>query len=681
VKSRTQQLLLLFVLLLVVLDQLAAAARTQSASTGESGDDAPAAAGGRNLSEKLRASRRDKNRNRDGAGRKEKLVLDAKGGIDEGEQEEEEYECAALGERCEQHHRRCCASDPFMLCTFMPQKGYSECDFDSDGDGVLDSADKCPKDPSKSSSEGFCGCGNEDSPPIVGFLTQECVDEARAAGNAYCDIDRDQIPDCDDICPLDPNNGGSQRYSAVLGVDNTSPLPIVHQITCNYLEGYYPGESPGTCDSNGDGIADCSCPDIDSDNDGTIDCADVCPFDETKIKNVGFCGCGVPDEDLDSDGTLDCEDSCPLDPMKILPGSCGCGVVDTPGCTGAGTFDNCPHSDKLTNTADLDGDSIPDCSDFCWGAEPDAESCPRTFNIQLEKVTEGESMLDFLIHRVVRAWESILCEEVDSEPLLLDPADYFLYDDIEFKGSIHAVDDLLIGYGYFDLGPCNASGCLAANAGPTLVNTISDRARVGVIRVNLNAIPALTDFFGDDFELLCRSLYDTIFHEVGHVLSIIPNGPKTCPGSCVVGGGNVDYDRCTPSTSFAQAAYEAYTGSSFPRLQLEGNTNSDGTDCSHWASGLLGKEIMVGNRRISELQEISSITAGAMLDVGYAPSKREDPSQIGCLMPWSGPSVRCAQYAEKDIIMTLERAPDIPRVERPGAIQGRIIQEGELLQL
>ncbi|MBI4716512.1 MAG: hypothetical protein HY763_01795, partial [Planctomycetes bacterium] len=53
--------------------------------------------------------------------------------------------------------------------------------------------------------------------------------------------------------------------------------------------------------------------------------------------------------DVDDDGTdALCGDECPNDPAKLTPGVCGCGVSDT---------------------ADADGDGVPDCTDQCPGAD------------------------------------------------------------------------------------------------------------------------------------------------------------------------------------------------------------------------------------------------------------------------------------------------------------------------
>ena len=104
----------------------------------------------------------------------------------------------------------------------------------------------------------------------------------------------------------------------------------------------YPGAAE-ICDGQ-DNDCDGTVPvnEVDSDNDGTLNCSDNCPADFTKIE-PGTCGCGVADTDTDGDGIADCNDGCPADLAKIEPGACGCGVADT----------------------DTDGDGIPDCNEPC----------------------------------------------------------------------------------------------------------------------------------------------------------------------------------------------------------------------------------------------------------------------------------------------------------------------------
>ncbi len=114
---------------------------------------------------------------------------------------------------------------------------------------------------------------------------------------------------------------------------------------------------------------------LDTDSDGTLNCADGCPTDPLKIA-PGICGCGVADTDTDADGTADCNDGCPNDPLKVAPGICGCGVADTDTDADgtADCIDGCPN-DPLkvapgicgcgVADTDTDSDGTADCNDGC----------------------------------------------------------------------------------------------------------------------------------------------------------------------------------------------------------------------------------------------------------------------------------------------------------------------------
>lgn len=66
----------------------------------------------------------------------------------------------------------------------------------------------------------------------------------------------------------------------------------------------------------------------DSDDDGTYDCFDGCPFDPDKTA-PGSCGCGVSEANLDSDPFPGCIDRCDNDPNNVALGDCGCLGTDT----------------------------------------------------------------------------------------------------------------------------------------------------------------------------------------------------------------------------------------------------------------------------------------------------------------------------------------------------------------
>jgi hypothetical protein len=142
--------------------------------------------------------------------------------------------------------------------------------------------DRCPQDDTKTGA-GICGCGVPDT----------------------ADQDGDGTPDCDDMCPSQPDRA-----------------------------------SNGSCT--------CDAAKADSDGDGSANCRDLCPHDPGKLA-PRICGCGLSELDSDGDGMPDCADECPDDATKVLSGKCGCGVAE--------------------NARDADGDGKLDCIDLCNGVD------------------------------------------------------------------------------------------------------------------------------------------------------------------------------------------------------------------------------------------------------------------------------------------------------------------------
>ena len=139
-----------------------------------------------------------------------------------------------VGDACDNNQCAAAANNPSQI--------------DSDNDGVGNLCDVCPSNPTKSLSDGQCGC---------------LVDAPEA------DWDDDLTANCIDVCDNDPNKQ----------------------------------TSAGECG--------CDVSEIDSDTDGVPDCNDACPADSEKQADVGDCGCGVAETDTDNDGIPNCIDSCP----------------------------------------------------------------------------------------------------------------------------------------------------------------------------------------------------------------------------------------------------------------------------------------------------------------------------------------------------------------------------------
>jgi len=77
---------------------------------------------------------------------------------------------------------------------------------------------------------------------------------------------------------------------------NIGNCDVVLEAACTQANGMFQGEQT-VCAGDADG-------------DGFNDNCEQCPNDPDKVE-PGVCGCGVPDVDSDNDGLLDCVDDCP----------------------------------------------------------------------------------------------------------------------------------------------------------------------------------------------------------------------------------------------------------------------------------------------------------------------------------------------------------------------------------
>jgi outer membrane protein OmpA-like peptidoglycan-associated protein len=131
-----------------------------------------------------------------------------------------------------------------MIGYTMPEK-----EKDADGDGILDEADQCPKEP-----EDMDGFQDEDGCPDL-------------------DNDGDGVPDANDSCPNDPEDvDGFQDEDGCPDPDNDGDGILDADDQC-------PNE-PGTPENNG-------CPDPDRDGDGVPDRIDNCPDEPGTVENQG----------------------------------------------------------------------------------------------------------------------------------------------------------------------------------------------------------------------------------------------------------------------------------------------------------------------------------------------------------------------------------------------------------
>jgi outer membrane protein OmpA-like peptidoglycan-associated protein len=162
---------------------------------------------------------------------------------------------------------------------------------DTDGDGILDPDDACPRDP-----EDKDGFEDEDGCPDL-------------------DNDADGILDVQDACPNDPEDkDGFEDEDGCPDEDNDKDGILDINDKCIND----PEDKDGFEDEDG-------CPDLDNDKDGIPDKDDKCP-NEAENKNGIEDEDGCPEGDRDADGIIDPLDKCPDEPETIN------GVDDEDGC-------------------------------------------------------------------------------------------------------------------------------------------------------------------------------------------------------------------------------------------------------------------------------------------------------------------------------------------------------------
>ena len=147
---------------------------------------------------------------------------------------------------------------------------------DADGDGIADSADKCPDEPENMNGvEDDDGCPEAEDPDGDGIVgaADRCPDKPE---------DVDQHEDTDG-CPDEDNDGD--------GIPDGSDQCPMQAETANGID-----------DEDG-------CPEGDEDGDGLVGSKDQCPTDpEDKDGHQDDDGC--PDPDNDGDGVPDTQDKC-----------------------------------------------------------------------------------------------------------------------------------------------------------------------------------------------------------------------------------------------------------------------------------------------------------------------------------------------------------------------------------
>jgi outer membrane protein OmpA-like peptidoglycan-associated protein len=236
---------------------------------------------------------------------------------------------------------------------------------DSDGDGISDLEDKCPKERGPAS---LLGCPDSDGDTVADMI-DACPDEPGPPATLGCpDKDEDGTPDKDDKCP---DEAGDKENDGCPDTDADDDGVEDDQDACPDEAG--PASLMGCPDRDEDGTPDkddnCpdefgpksnkGCPQNDTDGDGILDKLDACPDEAGPLESKGC-------PDRDGDGVADKDDQCP--DKAGAKESNGCPNVDSDGDGILDGDDDCPEkagSKAFNGCPDTDGDGVGDQDDKC----------------------------------------------------------------------------------------------------------------------------------------------------------------------------------------------------------------------------------------------------------------------------------------------------------------------------
>jgi hypothetical protein len=208
-------------------------------------------------------------------------------------------------------------------------------DNDIDGDGICGDVDGCPNDPNNDADEDGV-CGDVDNCPASANSDQANFDGDSLGDVCDPDDDNDGVPDSEDVFPFDPTESADSDGDGI--GNNSDNCPANANADQIDSDGDGLGNSCDVCayDSNNDADDDGICGDVDNcpadpntdqadlDSDGIGNVCDTCPNDAANdADSDGICGDvdNCPDvantgqSDIDSDGAGDLCDVCPADPL------------------------------------------------------------------------------------------------------------------------------------------------------------------------------------------------------------------------------------------------------------------------------------------------------------------------------------------------------------------------------
>ena len=315
---------------------------------------------------------------------------------------------------------------------------YEQTCLDSDGDGIKDVCDNCPRNSNPyqtdSDSDGLGDvCDNcpdvsnvnqeDDDLDNVGDVCDNCPSEWNPEQE---DGDKDGVGDACDVCDgVDDNlarlqcgTPGTPGYGTLTAPYGAACVDTDDDGIRDICDNCPTVPNPDQADVDADGVGDVCDPDADGD---TISNAnDNCPLvpndDQADADGDGIgdacdddvdCSASANQTDTDGDGVIDACDNCPLTPNAPLPPDADQADADADGVGDA--CDLCPGDDDLaaaraclganTNTTNTtapllpnaEGDTaFPSCIDTdADGIADICDACPSTTSVELDLIAEG----------------------------------------------------------------------------------------------------------------------------------------------------------------------------------------------------------------------------------------------------------------------------------------------------
>ncbi|MEL7538127.1 MAG: serine hydrolase [Pseudomonadota bacterium] len=187
-------------------------------------------------------------------------------------------------------------------------------DTDDDNDGVNDTNDAFPLDPTETADFDSDGIGDNADPDDDNDGVDDTMDAFPFDASESQDSDNDGTGDNADAFPNDPNETSDNDADGI--GDNADPDDDNDGV--DDTMDAFPTDPTETTDTDGDGIGNNADPD--DDNDGVDDTNDAFPLDASESSDNDGDGIGDnADPDDDNDGTPDANDDFPTNAARTQP--------------------------------------------------------------------------------------------------------------------------------------------------------------------------------------------------------------------------------------------------------------------------------------------------------------------------------------------------------------------------